>query len=101
MRREILLIFKECVNNIVKHSGCTKVSVEIKRSSDQLDLRVHDNGRGFDTARDSEGHGLASMRERARALGGTLQLDSSEGSGATLTLQVPLSFQDKIETVLN
>ena len=101
VRREILLIFKECLNNIIKHSGCSKVVVEIKRSSDNLSLLVYDDGRGFNTARDSEGHGLMSMNERARALGGMLQIDSGESRGTTLRLKVPLSFQDRSQPDLN
>jgi signal transduction histidine kinase len=100
-RRELFLIFKECVNNIVKHSGCTRVAVEVKRSASGLELRVSDNGRGFDTARESEGHGLMSMSERARLLGGALRLESSDGTGTTLTLKVPMLFQDQARTALN
>lgn len=101
VRREILLIFKESINNIVKHSGCTRVTVSVKRSDDRLDLLISDNGRGFDTSLDSEGHGLMSMRDRARALGGVLQLDSGAGTGTTLALNVPLSLRDDLHTTLN
>lgn len=76
IRREIFLIFKESINNVVKHSCCTEAEIEFKMADDSLSLRVHDNGRGFDSTKDSDGHGLMSMRERAsvptRAQGATV-----------------------------
>ncbi|HSQ23838.1 MAG TPA: two-component regulator propeller domain-containing protein, partial [Pyrinomonadaceae bacterium] len=66
LRREVFLIFKESINNIVKHSGATEAEVEFRFNRDQLFLRVSDNGQGFDLAEESEGHGLASMQNRAK-----------------------------------
>jgi signal transduction histidine kinase len=54
-------------------------------------LKVSDNGKGFDSAEDSDGHGLVSMRERAKALGGDLEVISTNGDGTTVTLIAPLS----------
>jgi signal transduction histidine kinase len=55
-------------------------------------LQVCDDGRGFDlvaTVRTSRRLGLASMRERAEAIGGVLRLDTEPGAGTTVTLEVP------------
>ena len=55
-----------------------------------LVLKLSDNGKGFDCARASQGHGLMSMRERAENLGGKFEVASSKGQGTTIWLRVPL-----------
>ena len=91
VRREIFLIFKEGVNNLVRHSGCTKAEIELCLSADCLVLVLSDNGHGFDVLRESSGHGLMSMRERAKELGGTLTITSRDDQGTSVTLTVPLN----------
>jgi PAS domain S-box-containing protein len=93
IRREVFLIFKESLNNLVKHSGCREAEIEFHLSADALYLRVSDNGKGFDLAQDNDGHGLASMRERSRAMGGTLEMASADREGTTMTLRVPFNDQ--------
>src|SRR5439155_11562749 len=90
IRREVFLIFKETVNNMVKHSGLTRAEIEFRISDGDLVLRASDNGSGFDTNGESDGHGLMSMRERTAALAGTLNIVSAPGEGTTITLSVPL-----------
>lgn len=89
LRREFFLIFKEGVNNMVKHSACTKANIEFCVMHDHLTLEMSDNGKGFDTASESDGHGLMSMRERGKSLGAELAVVSSKGSGTIITLKVP------------
>jgi ligand-binding sensor domain-containing protein/signal transduction histidine kinase len=99
LRREVYLIFKETVNNLVKHSECTGADLELRIVDDWLVLRIADDGRGFDTTRPLQssngngaslgGHGLLSMRRRAAALGGTFEVKSEPGRGTTSTLKVP------------
>jgi signal transduction histidine kinase len=90
VRRDVLLIFKEVVNNSARHSSCTRVDIGVRADGSRLSLTVADNGRGFDTSADSEGQGLMSMRRRARRLGGTLDLVSSPQRGTRVALSVPL-----------
>jgi ligand-binding sensor domain-containing protein/two-component sensor histidine kinase len=87
-RRQVFLVFKEAVNNAARHSGCSKVEVEIGMSRKSLTLRVQDNGRGFDPDRDYEGQGLLSMRRRALALGGTVEFTTGN-QGTTVAMSVP------------
>ena len=94
VRRELFLIFKEAVNNTVRHSGCTEAGIEFRIDHDGLFLRVKDNGCGFDTRNNSNGHGLMSMRARTEGLGGELEIVSYEGQGTTLTFVIPLGHQD-------
>ncbi|HVQ38581.1 MAG TPA: two-component regulator propeller domain-containing protein, partial [Pyrinomonadaceae bacterium] len=93
LRREVFLVFKESINNIVKHSGGTEVEVDFRVTTNSLLLSISDNGRGFDPAEESEGHGLVSMRERIREMGGTLEMTSQAESGTTITMKVPMTDQ--------
>ena len=90
VRRHIFLICKESVNNVVRHSGCTKSDIELRVEEGCFVLTVQDNGRGFDPAHAHEGNGLVNMRQRARMPGGELRVDSGAGHGTTITLRVPL-----------
>ena len=90
IRRELYLIFKEAVNNVVRHSGCTAVKITFLISDGALELSVHDNGEGFDPECYSEGNGLANMRLRAKKLGGELRIGSNNGDGTAVHLIAPL-----------
>jgi ligand-binding sensor domain-containing protein/signal transduction histidine kinase len=91
VRREVLLIFKEAINNVVHHAGCGRVAIDVRIDRDALVLRVADDGKGIPTVKAREpGHGLLSMRERATRLRGSLGVDSSPDGGTTLVLRVPL-----------
>ena len=89
-RREIYLIFKEAVNNVARHSSSTAASVSLDLGRGMLTLRVSDNGKGFDPAAADGGHGMASMRERARRLGAELAVSSLSAGGAEVVLRAPL-----------
>jgi ligand-binding sensor domain-containing protein/two-component sensor histidine kinase len=90
VRREVFLIFKEAVNNIVRHSGCTlaEVGFEIERGT--IQLRLRDNGKGFDPDGVDGGQGLVSMRQRAEKLGGELVVISQCGQGSMILIKAPL-----------
>jgi signal transduction histidine kinase len=90
MRRELLLIFKESVNNAVRHSGCSQAEASLQISNGMIALRVVDNGKGFDAAISEQGNGLASMRQRAAKIGGSFQLISEPGTGTVVELTAPL-----------
>lgn len=92
VRREIFLIFKESIHNIIKHAGCKSVEIELRTDGGNLILEVKDDGRGFDLDDASpHGHGLASIRERAAGIGGDVSIESTNGSGTRLVLNVPLA----------
>ena len=81
VRRDLLLIFKEAVNNAARHSQCSRVSIDLRRDGSHLVLSVADDGVGFDTSRESQGQGLASLRRRAERLKGTLAIQSGPRRG--------------------
>lgn len=90
VRRELYLIFKEAVNNVAKHSGCRRATLELRVEAGLLVLGVEDDGGGFDSALPSDGYGLASLRRRAGRLGAELTLQSQPGAGTRLRLRLPL-----------
>jgi signal transduction histidine kinase len=97
-RQHLFLIFKESINNIVRHGGETKsVSLSIDVAGRQLIGEIKDNGCGFTPKQPDEarsqgrgGNGLPNMRARAEQLGGRLEIASSPGAGTRLTLRMPL-----------
>jgi len=90
IRREVFLIFKESLNNLIRHSRCTEATIELGLEADYLELKVSDNGVGFDSNDGSDGHGLMSMRERANGIQGELQMRSAPGEGTCITLRAPI-----------
>ena len=89
-RREVFLVFKEAVNNLVRHSGCTVADIDFGMKNGRMELSVTDNGAGFNPERESEGNGLVNMRQRAAKVGGGLDIVSSRDRGTTVLLKVPL-----------
>ncbi len=89
VRRDLFLIFKEAVNNAVRHSGCSQVAIDLVVTGQSLELEINDNGVGFDPKAESDGQGLTNMRERARKLGGELELTSEQSGGTRIRIHVP------------
>ena len=94
-RRHLSLLLKEAVTNPARHAAARPVAVAFRLEDRRLSVEVDDDGRGFDesarVARDTEGRGLANMRMRAEALGGTFTLASSAGAGTRLlVVGIPL-----------
>jgi signal transduction histidine kinase len=82
-------VAQEALNNALRHSGASEVSVTLSRTRRRVVLEVADDGSGFDPALASSGLGLASMRERAAAVGGVLRVSSAPGAGTRVRLAVP------------
>jgi signal transduction histidine kinase len=88
-KRQLFLIFKEAIHNVLKHANATRVEIRLAAGRDHLVMTVHDNGRGFNAQAASSGTGMSSMRDRAETLHGNLEIDSQPGQGVTLTVRVP------------
>ncbi|MBP6022323.1 tetratricopeptide repeat-containing sensor histidine kinase [Ferruginibacter sp.] len=88
-RRDFLLIFREAVNNIAKYAAASKVQIQLEKNNNDLLLKISDNGKGFDTTQITSSNGLKNMRSRAAALKGTLNIESENANGTTITLTIP------------
>jgi PAS domain S-box len=85
-------IVQEGLRNVSKHSRASKVEVQFLANSDSIRLTIFDNGVGFHPAENhaSKGIGIQSMRERARMVGGTFDIQSGLSKGTTIAVTVPL-----------
>lgn len=89
-------IAQEAVSNVLQHSGADRARVSVDRRPDEIELRIVDEGAGFDMSKapsvEADGHiGLSSMRERCELLGGAFDLRSEPGRGTQVRVTVPLA----------
>ncbi len=85
-------ICQEWVNNILKYSGCSKISLQLVQHDDELVTIIEDNGRGFDTSAllTSQGNGWKNINSRLGLIKGSIEIDSSAGrEGTTVIITVP------------
>ena len=87
-------IAQEALQNIVKHSRATRVKVALDAMDGEIRLLTIDNGEGFNVeeAKARSGFGLMSMYERAKHLGGRVEINSNIGEGSTIDLRIPVRY---------
>jgi ligand-binding sensor domain-containing protein/two-component sensor histidine kinase len=83
IRQNLFLIFKEGINNSIKHSNCKRINLEANLDGTSLSMTLHDDGSGIPSDINNSGNGLRNMKERAITLGGELQINSSS-NGTTI-----------------
>jgi PAS domain S-box-containing protein len=88
-------ILQEALQNVHKHAGAGHVSVVLERRDGLAVLVIEDDGKGYDPEAEvagdsSKGMGVVNMRERAALVGGSLEIESASGAGATIFVHVPL-----------
>ncbi|HEY9110067.1 MAG TPA: two-component regulator propeller domain-containing protein [Roseateles sp.] len=86
----VFRIAQESLNNVRRHAQARHVGVRLAREGGQWVLTVQDDGVGFDPARRRHGYGVLGMEERARLLGGQLEVDSAPGRGTEVRLRFTL-----------
>jgi len=87
-------IAQEALHNIITHSRAKNVRIELVGNSGELLLRITDDGMGFDLSQEVTGLGLANMRQRVQAIGGSFNISFSPKSGTRIEVRVPLSRDD-------
>ena len=87
------LVLREAVTNISRHAQAVQAQVEFVREDNAVQLRIRDNGRGGVSV---DGNGLSGMRDRVRALGGSLSVDSPRAGGTQLLVRVPLVWHEPL-----
>ncbi|HLW77271.1 MAG TPA: two-component regulator propeller domain-containing protein, partial [Bryobacteraceae bacterium] len=94
IRRHVLLIFKEAIHNVARHSGATAVETELNLSAGMLILSVRDDGKGQNANGSTPGrggNGIPGMMRRARAMGGEIEFANAPAGGCFATLKVPVT----------
>ena len=88
---ELVQVVREALSNVARHSGAGRAKLVLLVDGDVAELRVEDNGSGFDPGqRFGTGHfGLANLRGRAAAVGGTLTIESQAGKGTSIIVRLP------------
>jgi len=90
----IYRLVQEAVNNAVRHANARTVEVSVRRERQRVNVRVQDDGAGFDT-RFLRGLGLLGMEERVRRLGGRLRISSKPGRGTLVDAALPVAELDR------
>ena len=88
-REAAYYIAADALGNISRHARARHVAVSLWRRDGTIVLQISDDGVGFDAGSDARGHGLHNMRQRAFAVGGTLEVESTPGSGSRIRFAVP------------
>lgn len=97
VRREVYMIFKESINNLVKHANARSVEITIRVENNSLTVEIKDDGKGFEPNEISNGNyegfggnGLINMRRRAKSLGGIFEIESRKNAGTNVTVKIPV-----------
>lgn len=87
-KRNVFLIFKEALNNIVRHASATEVEIVVWQKDGQFNMKIADNGMGFDRKATKSGFGLENFNRRAGQLKAILHIESEPGRGTVINLSV-------------
>ena len=95
IRHNLFLAFEESLNNVLKHSKASRLSIDISTDSNCLHIKIRDNGCGFEqaaahTGKVTGGNGLHNLRQRLLSAGGECRIESAPGCGTCISLSVPL-----------
>jgi PAS domain S-box-containing protein len=91
-------VVQEALANAARHAQAAAVDIAITRTPEHLRVIVRDDGVGFEPTAPASGIGLATMRERAMLLGGTVDVESAPRAGTSVTLTVPLAPAPRYDT---
>ena len=83
-RENLYLIFKEALNNSLRHSGCQEIELSVALQGRRLEVVLRDDGRGFDAVEGRRGNGLDNMKSRAERIGGRLSIEAGQGAGTAI-----------------
>ncbi|MEZ5015028.1 MAG: tetratricopeptide repeat protein [Chitinophagales bacterium] len=89
-RKNLLLIFKEAVNNAVKYSGAAEIKASVSYQQGNISLTVSDNGSGFDPSTIQHGNGLDNMQLRTKEVSGDISINSSSAKGTQIDVRFPV-----------
>jgi ligand-binding sensor domain-containing protein/signal transduction histidine kinase len=98
IKRNLLLILKESLTNIFKHSQATEVLVSMRVDKSKIELQIQDNGKGIATgSHNGFGNGINNMRKRSESVNGLFTFESND-NGTVIRLRIPMTTERKIPT---
>jgi signal transduction histidine kinase/streptogramin lyase len=92
VRKNLLLIAKEAINNIAKYSKATQVTFTLNQQAQKIVFTIKDNGEGFDKLKVSNGNGIDNIQQRCKLLGGICSIETSKGNGVCITCNFPIAI---------
>ena len=92
VRKNIMLIAKEAMNNIAKYSEATKVTVLLQRQDEAIRLSIADNGKGYNIISTKPGNGIHNIQQRCKLLQGTCYIHTFPGQGVKTVCVFPLAI---------
>jgi signal transduction histidine kinase/ligand-binding sensor domain-containing protein len=97
LRQALLLVTKEAINNAVKYSGASLITLRLRIEDETISFEVSDDGQGFDVEQacprpGGGGNGLGNMKARLQAVGGSLEIHSTPGMGTRVLYQLPMRY---------
>ncbi len=95
-RRNVFLVVKETLHNTLKHASAGKIDIDFLLHDNKLEIRIRDNGKGFDdSALEKAGNGLLNMERRMATTGGQYEVSSTPGTGTLTRITLPLQVESK------
>jgi signal transduction histidine kinase len=85
-RKNVYLLFKEAINNLVKYSNASRANFHITLENKNVKMIIRDNGAGFDMENAKMGNGIKNMKRRAAEIGAQFLIESAEGKGTNIEL---------------
>jgi len=93
VRQNVLLIFKEAINNMIKYAETSQCHVKLLIKNQQLLLEVKDNGKGNDGSIKGGGAGIKNMHKRAEEMNGSIEIETAANQGTAVRLTIPHPFK--------
>ncbi|NDW08656.1 sensor histidine kinase [Dysgonomonas sp. 520] len=90
---EVYRIVQETTSNIIKHSEATTAEIKLECCNSTIIMKIEDNGKGFNPTIKQNGIGLLITKDRIHSMDGTIEIDSSDGNGCRIYIQLPISQQ--------
>jgi signal transduction histidine kinase len=97
IEENLFRIAQEALTNVVRHSGATRVEIELGFEDGRVSLRVEDNGCGRSDSEESDGFGTTSMRQRAARIDACFDMSSKPGEGTRVELTAPIPHSRDIQ----
>ena len=100
-KQNLYLIFKEGINNCIKHSKCMNIFLEANVQGDSIEIKLLDDGIGFILDQENIGNGLYNMKRRAEIIGGNIEWERNNESGTIINFRGKVGNMNKLKFIIN